>query len=61
MIGKPDYTVELITNADVGVLLSKDRFEWAGETELLAHGTRLIFRLRSGHLQGQTPRKVVCQ
>ena len=46
-IDEPDYTVELITDADVGVLLSKDWFEWADESKPLAAGTRLIFRLRS--------------
>jgi fatty acid synthase subunit alpha, fungi type len=46
-IDEPDYTVELITDADVGVLLSKDWFEWAEESKPLAAGTRLIFRLRS--------------
>jgi len=44
-IGEPDYTVELITDADdVGVLLSKDWFEWG---KPLTAGTRLIFCLRS--------------
>ncbi len=28
MIGEPDYTVELITDADVSALLSKDWFKW---------------------------------
>ena len=28
MIYEPDYTIELITDADVGVLLSKDWFDW---------------------------------
>jgi fatty acid synthase subunit alpha len=52
-IDEPDYAVELITDADVGVLLSKDWFEWADESKPLAAGTRLIFRLHGGHLQGQ--------
>jgi len=43
----PDYMVELVTDADVGVLLSKDWFEWADEMKPLAAGMRLIFRLRS--------------
>ena len=46
-IDKPDYTVELITDADVGILLSNDWFEWADESKLLAASTRLIFHLRS--------------
>ncbi len=46
-IDEPDYTVELATDADVGVLLSKDWFEWSDEAQPLAAGTRLIFRLRS--------------
>jgi fatty acid synthase subunit alpha len=46
-IDEPDYTVELVTDADVGVLLSKDWFEWADEVKPLTAGTRLIFRLRS--------------
>ena len=46
-IDEPDYTVDLATAADVGVLLSKDWFEWADENQPLVAGTRLIFRLRS--------------
>ncbi|KAF8271214.1 fatty acid synthase [Lactarius quietus] len=46
-IDEPDYTVELATDADVGVLLSKDWFEWSDEAQPLKAGTRLIFRLRS--------------
>lgn len=46
-IDEPDYAVELATDADVGVLQSKDWFEWADETKPLTAGTRLIFRLRS--------------
>ncbi len=46
-IDEPDYTVELVTDADVGVLLSKDWFEWADEAKPLTAGARLIFRLRS--------------
>ena len=47
MIDKPDFTVGLTTDADVGVLLSKDWFEWADESKLPTAGTCLIFRLRS--------------
>lgn len=46
-IGEPDYTVELITDADVGILLSKDWFEWADKSKPLTVGTRLIFPLHS--------------
>ena len=46
-IDEPDYTVELITDADVGVLLLKDWFEWADESKLLAAGMHLVFRLCS--------------
>ncbi|KAI9439787.1 fatty acid synthase [Lactarius indigo] len=46
-IDEPDYTVELATDADVGVLLSKDWFEWSDEAKPLTAGARLIFRLRS--------------
>ena len=47
IVDEPDYTVELASDADVGVLLSKDWFEWADEKKSLTAGTRLIFRLRS--------------
>jgi fatty acid synthase subunit alpha len=46
-IDEPEYTVELATDADVGVLMSKDWFEWADEDKPLTAGARLIFRLRS--------------
>jgi acyl dehydratase len=46
-IDEPDYAVELATDADVGVLQSKDWFEWADDKTKLTAGTRLIFRLRS--------------
>jgi hypothetical protein len=46
-IDEPDYAVELATDADVGVLQSKDWFEWADEAKPLTAGTRLTFRLRS--------------
>ena len=44
-IDEPDYTIELITDADVGVLLLKDWFERADESKPLTAGMRLIFRL----------------
>jgi fatty acid synthase subunit alpha, fungi type len=40
-------TVELAPDAEVGILLSKDWFEWAAETKQFTAGTRLIFRLRA--------------
>ncbi len=46
-IDEPDYSVEPVTDADVGVPLSKDWFEWADESRPLTAGTRLTFRLRS--------------
>jgi hypothetical protein len=44
-IYESDHTVALITNANVGVLLLKDWFEWADESKLLAASMRLIFHL----------------
>jgi len=38
-IDKPNYTVELATDAGIGVLLSKDWFKWADEAKLLTAGT----------------------
>jgi hypothetical protein len=46
-IGEPDYTVKVATDADVGVLLSKDWFEWADKSKLLTAGTHPIFCPRS--------------
>src|SRR6266705_2092176 len=46
-IDEPDYAVELATDAGIGVLLSKDWFEWADEAKPLTAGTRLTFCLRS--------------
>ncbi len=46
-IGEPNYTVELIANADIGVLLLKDWFKWANESKPPAAGTHLIFHLHS--------------
>ena len=34
-IGEPEYTVELVTDADVDFLISKDWFEWADESKPL--------------------------
>ena len=34
MIDEPDYTVELITDANIGILLLKDWIEWADKSVL---------------------------
>ena len=47
VIEEPDYLVELPTEASVGVLQSKEWFEWDDETKPLQAGTSLIFRVRS--------------
>lgn len=44
---EPDYLVPLETDADVGVLQSKDWFEWENESTPLLAGTALIFRIQS--------------
>jgi hypothetical protein len=46
-IDELDFTVDLATATDVGVLLSKDWFEWADEAHPLLAGARLIFHLCS--------------
>ncbi len=38
MIDEPNYSVELVTDADVGILLLKDWFKWAGESKPLTAG-----------------------
>lgn len=47
IIEEPDYIVEVKTESDVGVLQSKDWFEWDDDTNPLKRGTSLIFRLTS--------------
>ncbi|KAI0350257.1 hypothetical protein OH77DRAFT_1499100 [Trametes cingulata] len=47
ILEEPDYLVELPTEASVGVLQSKEWFEWDDETKPLQAGTTLIFRVRS--------------
>ncbi|KAH9856627.1 fatty acid synthase [Lenzites betulinus] len=47
LLEEPDYLVELETDAAVGVLQSKEWFEWDDETKPLQAGTALIFRVRS--------------
>ncbi len=44
---EPDYVVEITSDAEVGVLQSKEWFEWDDETRPLQPGTSLIFRLQS--------------
>jgi len=46
-IEEPDYLVPLETDADVGVLQSKEWFEWESETTPLVAGTPLTFRIQS--------------
>ncbi|KAH9950013.1 fatty acid synthase [Amylocystis lapponica] len=47
LIEEPDYLVELASEADVGVLQSKEWFEWDDESKPLQAGTDLIFRVKS--------------
>ncbi|KZT01368.1 fatty acid synthase [Laetiporus sulphureus 93-53] len=47
LLEEPDYLVELATEADVGVLQSKEWFEWDDESKPLQAGTGLIFRVKS--------------
>jgi fatty acid synthase subunit alpha, fungi type len=44
---EPDYLVSLGTDADVGVLQSKQWFNWDDESKPLQPGTSLIFRIQS--------------
>ncbi|KAF5382044.1 hypothetical protein D9615_004428 [Tricholomella constricta] len=44
---EPDYNVPLETDAAVGVLRSKEWFEWDDDSKPLMAGTSLIFRIRS--------------
>ncbi|EEB87574.1 hypothetical protein MPER_15032, partial [Moniliophthora perniciosa FA553] len=46
-IQESDYIVTLATDADVGVLQSKEWFDWHDETKPLVAGTSLIFRVQS--------------
>ncbi|THH15787.1 hypothetical protein EW146_g4747 [Bondarzewia mesenterica] len=46
-IEEPDYLVELINDAAVGVLQSKEWFEWDDPSKPLQAGTGLIFCLKS--------------
>ena len=44
---EPDYVVPLHSDASVGVLQSKEWFEWRDQTKPLQAGTILLFRLKS--------------
>ncbi|KAJ6624064.1 fatty acid synthase [Mycena sp. CBHHK59/15] len=44
---EPDYIVHIETDAAVGVLQSKEWFEWIDESKPLLAGTSLIFRVKS--------------
>ncbi|KZT67951.1 hypothetical protein DAEQUDRAFT_367722 [Daedalea quercina L-15889] len=47
VIEEPDYLVEVASEAEVGVLQSKEWFEWDDESKPLQAGTGLIFRIKS--------------
>ncbi|KAK7446754.1 fatty acid synthase alpha subunit Lsd1 [Stygiomarasmius scandens] len=44
---EPDYIVDFPTDAAVGVLLSKEWFDWDDKSKPLTAGTSLIFRIQS--------------
>jgi fatty acid synthase subunit alpha len=44
---EPDYVVQVASDAEVGVLQSKEWFEWDDDSKPLEVGTKLIFRTRS--------------
>jgi fatty acid synthase subunit alpha, fungi type len=44
---EPDYLVLIESDAAVGVLRSKERFDWEDESKPLLAGTSLIFRIQS--------------
>ena len=47
VVEEPDYLVEVDCEAQVGVLQSKEWFEWDDESKPLQAGTGLIFRIKS--------------
>lgn len=47
VVQEPDYLVPLTSDAAVGVLQSKEWFEWRDQTKPLQASTSLIFRLKS--------------
>ncbi|CUA75193.1 fatty acid synthase subunit beta, fungi type [Rhizoctonia solani] len=44
---KPEYVVKIGSAVDVGVLSSKEWFEWGNDSEPLEPGTTLIFKVKS--------------
>ncbi|KAF8896473.1 fatty acid synthetase alpha subunit [Infundibulicybe gibba] len=46
-VEEPDYLVPYPTEADIGVLQSKEWFEWTNASKPLTPGTSLIFRIQS--------------
>ena len=47
LIEEPDYRVQVPDDSAVGVLKSKEWFEWHDETKPLQAGTTLVFRVKS--------------
>lgn len=47
VVEEPDYIVETKSEADVGVLQSKEWFQWDDDSKPLKSGVSLIFRLKS--------------
>ncbi|KZT29627.1 fatty acid synthase [Neolentinus lepideus HHB14362 ss-1] len=47
VVQEPDYVVEIPTDGDVAVLLSKEWFEWDDDSRPLQAGTTLTFRVKS--------------
>jgi hypothetical protein len=47
IVQEPDYVVEYPTDVSIGVLLSKEWFEWRNQSKPPEAGTSLIFRLKS--------------
>jgi fatty acid synthase subunit alpha, fungi type len=47
LLEEPDYLVEITSDAAVGVLKSKEWFDWHDETKPLQPGTTLVFRVKS--------------
>ena len=47
VVEEPDYLVEVTNDAAVGVLKSKEWFDWDDETKPLQAGTTLVFRVKS--------------
>ncbi|EGN98830.1 hypothetical protein SERLA73DRAFT_168429 [Serpula lacrymans var. lacrymans S7.3] len=46
-VDEPDYVVEVVNDAAVGVVQSKEWFQWDDETKPLQAGTTLVFRIQS--------------